>query len=394
MSQITTQQFILHLSLIDGIGPAVVDAIIDAWPPAQGWDALYRYGVSDWMQLGLSLNQAHKVASGLTDFATLEKECNSIENADITLITRADQTYPELLKHIHLPPSVLYVRGSLDALSNKAIAIVGSRDADAYARAVIENFVPSFVASGWTIVSGGALGADTMAHEATVNERGKTIAIFGSGLLRPYPRANIQLFDRIIESGGAVISSFSLNAEPNPGNFPARNRIIAGMSKGCVVVQAAIKSGARITAQFALEQGREVFAVPGHVHHELSAGCHALIQEGAKLVTSAADILVEFGEVAPKELDKKPQVAVRVEPAVAIKQQEITTQLSAEYDYNSPQAKILAELKTPASTDEIAGRINISLSQAQSLLFELQMDGAIEQNFAGLWLLSINSALK
>jgi Predicted Rossmann fold nucleotide-binding protein involved in DNA uptake len=155
------------------------------------------------------------------------------------------------------------------------------------------------VENGWVIVSGGAIGADSMAHAKTVACGGRTMAIIGSGLLNPYPSSNEKLFNDILASGGLILSPFGMQTVARPGNFPARNRVIAGLSLGCVVVQAAKKSGASITAQLALDNGREVFAVPGLFHDELSIGCHALIQQGAKIISDAYDILAEFPGLVP-----------------------------------------------------------------------------------------------
>ena len=316
--------------------------------------------------------------SGLADTALLDQERQLIEQHDIVWTTCIADDYPYLLKHIHLPPVVIYWQGEPLHDEQKRLAIVGSRKANQYGKQIIEHFVPTLVVHDWVIVSGGALGIDSMSHEATVQAGGKTIAVLGSGLLRPYPYSNKKLFRSIIEHGGTILSSFPLRMEALPGNFPARNRIIAGISRGSVVVQAAAKSGARITAQFALDQGRDVFAVPGPIDDELSAGCHALIQEGAKLVASPEDILNEYGEqlstVAAKQSVQKKGPIMSVIPA---------KQRAKEPD--SIQGKIIGSCRQPCSTDELAQKTGLGLPELQNLLFELQLEGAIRQDFTVMW---------
>ena len=168
----------------------------------------------------------------------------------------------------------------------------------------VTSFIPELVHNGCSIVSGGALGIDGLAHRATLEAQGVTVAVLGSGLLKPYPAAHKTLFKKIIECRGALVSCFPLLTEPKPALFPARNRIIAGLSRGCLVVQAGIPSGALITAQYAVDEGREVFAVPGSLDNPLSVGCHRLISQGATLVTSASDILASFG-IMPEPSAKK-----------------------------------------------------------------------------------------
>jgi len=278
---------LLHISLIEGVGPISVKKILQHMP--QNFDLLnvYSFKKTDFMRVfGLPENIAQKLVYGLKDTSTLEKEVSLITKHNITFVTLFHKEYPQLLKDIYAPPPVLYIKGqNIQKLlaHQKKIAFVGSRKAHRYGEQAIETIIPPMMQNNWMIVSGGAIGADSMAHRETVKAGGKTVAIIGSGLLNPYPSSNKRLFDKIIDTGGALVSPFRLETVARPGNFPARNRVIAGLSLGCVVIQAAKKSGASITAQFALEQGREVFAVPGPIGDELSLGCHNLIQQGAKL---------------------------------------------------------------------------------------------------------------
>ena len=218
------------------------------------------------------------------------------ESADCTsiIVTYDDEDYPERLKEIHDPPLVLFVRGNSKLLNHNQVAIVGSRHSTCTGNDIAERFAFELSQNGVTVTSGLALGIDARAHKGAVSEEGKTIAIVATGLDSVYPQRHKKLFKEIIENGGAIVSEFPPQTPPRAGHFPKRNRIISGMSAGVVVVEAKIKSGSLITAKSALEQNREVFAVPGSVYSEQSQGCHYLIQQGAKLVTCCADILEEL----------------------------------------------------------------------------------------------------
>ena len=296
-----------------------------------------------------------------------DHELDLLARNDIRYVPYDHAEYPQSLRETYCPPPALYVKGArLDSLP-KMIAVVGSRKADAYGRQRIDEIVPTLIGNQWSIVSGGAIGADTMAHQTTLKAGGITVAVFGSGLLVPYPAQNKKLFSSIIEKGGALVSPFPVTMPPLPHNFPARNRIISGISRGVIVIQAAQQSGASITATFALDQGREVFAIPGPVDSPLSKGCHRLIQQGAKLVQQATDILEEFGEVVtiasvPREVR---------EPA-------------------SIDEHILALCKFPISPSDLADTLKIDQSELYSRLFNLQIEGKISQNAAGLFELSVS----
>lgn len=290
------QELLLHLNAIPAIGPATVAALLQHTMLTADLYKTSAYAIQE--RTGLSLRLAQTIVDGLANKKLLEYELACVERASCSVTTLVDQTYPSLLREIHLPPPVLYVRGAqLTTIMAPTLAVVGSRAADDYAADVLRRLIPPLVARGIVVVSGGAYGADTIAHRMTLNAGGRTVAVLGSGLLCPYPRANADLFAEIVARGGAVISPFPLTMQPVAGNFPARNRIIAGLSNGCLVVQAAERSGALITAQFALEQGREVFAIPGPLGHPLSVGCHRLIQQGAQLVNTVEDIFVAMAPV-------------------------------------------------------------------------------------------------
>lgn len=222
----------------------------------------------------------------------LEKELNSIEKNAISVIDIFDSDYPTLLKEIAHPPLVLYIKGDVKLLSSYVFAIVGSRIPTIYGLINAKEFAQKLSSLGLVIASGLARGIDSAAHRAAL-EKGKTIAVLGSGLLNIYPRENVKLAQAIYENG-AVVSEFPLHEIPSKENFPRRNRIVSGVSRGVLVVEAAEKSGALITAHSALEQNREVFAIPGKIDSPLSKGAHTLIKEGAKLVDSVSDIIEEL----------------------------------------------------------------------------------------------------
>ncbi len=229
-----------------------------------------------------------------------DQQWEKLEKHEINCISVDSDYYPPLLKQLPCPPPVLYFRGDLSSIEQPAVAIVGSRRSTFYGKEVAQRLAGEMAAAGITIVSGMALGIDTAAHRGALDNNGYTIAVMGCGLDSCYPLRNADLMDQII-AGGAVLSEFPVGTKPLPNHFPQRNRIISGLSLGTVVVEATAKSGSLITAEYALEQDREVFAVPGNVGSPYSRGCHQLIKEGAHLVESAADILSEISSASPLE---------------------------------------------------------------------------------------------
>ncbi len=207
-----------------------------------------------------------------------------------------------------------------------------------------------------------------MVHRATIDAGGTTMVVLGSGLLKPYPYQHKKLFADVIATGGALVSIFPLATDPLPGNFPARNRVIAGVTDGVVVIQAAHKSGTRITAQFALEQGRNVYAVPGCFDDPLSSGCHALIKEGATLITKGEDILEDYGIYSQFSGINTLKASV-----------------SSGDNQLSLQETIVTLCKEPHSLDELAIKTEKDLAELQNILFEMHTNGVIEQDFMGLW---------
>lgn len=365
---------ILHLSLIPNVGPAVVNKLVDRHNADRNIDRLYSLSAEALRaEYGVSAEMASTLWRGLQDTAMLTAELALIEKYAINWATPWCERYPGLLKQIHLPPTVIYWYGTLPV--QDCIAFVGSRNNNEYGEYVIQQLVPPLVAAGWCIVSGGALGVDTAAHATALKGGGATVAVLGSGLLELYPVRNKKLFNEIVRAGGAVVSSFPLRMQGLPGNFPARNRIIAGLSRGTVVAQAAAKSGALITARYAVDQGREVFAVPGNIGDPLSAGCHGLIAQGARLVTSAKDIMGEFGIAVPEvQLSIMQPMPAFDQPAVAQRPQR-----------TGPSGAVIQACAQPASVEDIATKTGIPFAEVQDLLFDLQLEGAVTQNYAGLW---------
>ena len=282
---------LVHLSLLDGVGPKTINMIVQRKPPTVQWKDLYHFSSNDLKSIfGLSKTLSKLIYDGLSDESVLDREFDLVDKYGVQVVTLLDDNYPALLKEIEVPPPLLYYRGALPNAAEHILAVVGSRDMNFYGAKAVKRLLPELIAQGVTIVSGGAIGVDRAAHESAVRNGGKTVAVLGSGLIEPYPSSNVPLFNEIVSSGGAVISCFSMQTQAHPSNFPQRNRIIAGMSNGCLVVQAARKSGALITARYALDQGREVCAVPGLIDSLLSVGCHALIKQGAAVISDVDDI--------------------------------------------------------------------------------------------------------
>ena len=209
----------------------------------------------------------------------------------IQILSIKNPQYPLLLKQIYDPPKILYVLGNIDILNNLSIAIVGCRDASKYGKICAKYFAYNLASKGINIVSGLAKGIDSFSHIGAIDAKGKTIAVIGSGLDVIYPKENEILAKQILKNGGTIISEYPLGTKPNKNNFPARNRIISGLSRGVIIVEAKEKSGSLITANFALEQGREVFAVPGNINSINSIGTNNLIKDGAIPVCNYSDVL-------------------------------------------------------------------------------------------------------
>lgn len=279
----------IDLSLVPGLGPRAYRALLTA------------FGLPEKIRLA-SRTQLSRVVPETIAGTILEDDRTAriaralewVDQSGRSVITLADPSYPRQLLQIPDPPVLLYVIGQVRLLGADSLAIVGSRNATPQGVTNAERFARAMSEAGLVIVSGLALGIDAAAHRGGLAGSSSTIAVLGCGADVVYPPDNKLLFARIAETG-AIISEYPLGTPPARENFPRRNRVIAGLSRGCLVVEAAFASGSLITARFALEQGREVFAIPGSIHSPLSKGCHALIKQGAKLVESAQDVLEELG---------------------------------------------------------------------------------------------------
>jgi DNA processing protein len=285
-------QHYLQLSFTPGLGPITIGRLVQTFGSAERSCSA---SINDLQSIdGIGSNKARTIHTGLrSSEASAGREIKKAAQLGINLICPDDENYPPLLKHIPDPPAVLWIRGSFEPRDLNAIAIVGSRKCGMYGREQSERFASLLAGAGFTILSGGARGIDSSAHRGALAQTlGRTIAVLGSGLDVPYPAENAPLFDQIANGRGLVISEYPLGSPPIPENFPRRNRIVSGMSRGVLVVEADERSGALITARQCIEDhNRPVFAIPGRVDNPLSAGPHKLLREGAVLTTCLEDIL-------------------------------------------------------------------------------------------------------
>ena len=276
----------LRLSVVPGVSAEQRLALLDKLHGMESWT------VSDLADAGLHSLQLQAFLN--VDRQTLEQSLRWLEQPGHTFLTPFNVNYPDLLKNISNFPLGLFVAGDPRLLSSPQLAVVGSRHCSHYGREWGTWFTRSLALSGLTITSGLALGIDSVAHRAALEVQGKTLAVLGSGLLSLYPRQNQALADSIIDNGGALISEFSLAAKPLRAHFPRRNRIISGLSHGVLVVEASLRSGSLVTARLALEQNRDVYALPGALGNPGSAGTHWLIQQGAMLVAHPNNIIEQM----------------------------------------------------------------------------------------------------
>lgn len=289
----TERECLIAVAQLPGIGPARSRAIADYFgsiAEAPGHDA------ASFAQIkGMPAALAEKLAA-FNWQAAYEEEILLAEKHQTKVITCMDADYPQILLDTPNPPICLYIRGKLDLVPERCVAIIGSRNISAYAHDVALQIAGDAVNAGFTVVSGLALGADTAAHWGAVRNNGPTVGVIGGGMLNIYPADSRELAEKMISSGGAVISEFPMNAPVSRENFPRRNRIVAGLCCGVIVIEAAEKSGAMITVEHAVKFGRALFALPGHVTNEQARGCHALIRSGkARLIETFADVMEDLG---------------------------------------------------------------------------------------------------
>lgn len=290
----------VRLSMVSGVGPKLHHALLQRFGNAA---AVLSAAPSDLRNVpGVGMTIARKICLA-PSAEEVAKDLQSYEQAGVSVITNTDDRYPRALKEIHDAPSVFYMRGAMAPGDTLAVAIVGTRHATPYGLQQAERLAGSLSRAGLTIISGLARGIDAAAHRGALAAGGRTIAVLGGGVLNIYPPEHDELACDVAR-GGAVISETPPRFQPMAGSFPQRNRLISGLSLGVIVIEAADRSGALITARHAMEQGRDVFAMPGRVDSRVSRGCHRLLRDGAKLVETADDVLEELGPlVAPTPLE-------------------------------------------------------------------------------------------
>ena len=340
-------------NLVKGIGAVRFRTLLDAFGDAQtAWQA----STDDLRQAGLS----QKIVENLLQLRTqvsLEQVWERIQQHHVTILTWDDEGFPRRLKDIDQPPPVLYVRGTLEEQDDWAVAVVGTRHVTAYGRQVTEEVSATLARSGVTVVSGMARGVDTMAHQAALNAGGRTLAVLGCGVDVIYPPENRRLAVQIVEHG-ALISDYPLGTAPESQNFPPRNRIISGISQAVVVVEAGVTSGSLITASFAAEQGRDVFAVPGSILAPQCQGTNRLIRDGAAPLLSPQDVLEALNLDMVTE-HRAARVALPTEP--------VELQLY----------QVLG--REPMHVDDIRSQANLPIERVSATLALMELKGTVRQ---------------
>jgi DNA processing protein len=336
-----------------GIGPARLRALLDAF---SGVEEAWRASFDELLQVGLDRRSAANLVAARKSL-DLEAELERLARAGVTVLTWDSPDYPLNLRNIHDPPPVLYVRGELVPEDDWAVAVVGTRRASVYGKEAARQLAASLVQSGVTVVSGLAAGIDAVAHQAAVDAGGRTIAVLGSGVDIIYPQQNQRLALQI-EAQGALVSEYPLGTQPERSNFPPRNRLISGLSLGVIVVEAGARSGALITADFAAEQGRDVFAVPGSIFQRSCEGTNRLIQEGARPVLSVADVLEELNLAQVAQ-----QAEVRAVAPISDGERTLLERLSSE----------------PTHVDELGRAADMPAAVVASTLALLELKGMARQ---------------
>ena len=386
---------LIHLNLIQGVGLKTVQVLRDVFGSTE-------------RALRATADELRKIdglSPAICDLLIrkpvlypVERELELINEYGCQVLTLYDDAYPPYLKGIDSPPLVLYIRGELIPEDSLSISLVGSRNAKDYGRKVSYRLSYQLAQSGLTVVSGFAKGIDTSAHRGALEAGGRTIAVMGNGLSVIYPAANRDLVKKI-EASGALISEFPIAVKPKPNNFPRRNRIISGLTLGTVVVEASNRSGALITARLAGEQGREVFAVPGEIFSELSAGTHGLINNGAKLINTVDDLLDELPRHALNQIQSStptsPVPDIRTESSQEPPIEKSGSKLAATQppsevqqpvpsvpppDLTPDEKLVFDAIEVPSShIDTIVRTTQLPISKVSSVLLMLELKGIIQQ---------------
>ncbi|MFP3953387.1 MAG: DNA-processing protein DprA [Candidatus Acetothermia bacterium] len=308
---------------------------------------------------------AARLVEGRDDGA-VNAEMRRCRELGIELIALEDDAYPETLRAIPKPPPLLYMKGQYRRGDRLAIGVVGTRKYTNYGKRMAEKLSGQLSRAGFTVVSGMARGIDTFSHQSTLNANGRTVAVMGTGFGVPYPRENVNLMRRIA-ANGAVFSEFPLDQGPSRWSFPQRNRVISGLSRGVLVVEAPARSGALITAHDALNQGREVFAVPGDARKETMRGTHGLIKDGAKLVEDVADVVEEFNDL---------QLRLPLEKGGVDKRPDLTDEQKEVYEVLGDE---------PIPFNEVLGRVDFPPGRLSHIIFQLEIDDLVERSDGNLW---------
>jgi DNA processing protein len=365
----------LAIHLLPGVGPLTARRALDLHGDPR--EVAFRLPASAWRELpGVDAGTAQEiVAARPTLMRRVEAEWDAAVRRDLRILARDDPEYPSLLAALPDAPVVIYVKGDLPD-GRVRLALVGSRRATAYGRQIARGLASDLARLGVEVVSGGARGIDTWAHRGALEAEGRTVAVLGSGFAHTYPPENEALFDAIVASG-AIVSEFPIECAPLAENFPRRNRLISALSAGTIVVEATDRSGSLITAGHALEQGREVMAVPGPVTSEQSQGCHWLIQQGAKLVQTVDDVLAELSPMYRQALAKDSD-----EPGAD------TAPPDGRFRGLSPdEAAVLAlfDDPRPIHVDRLAENATFGVARLQTALFGLALRGCIDPMAGGYY---------
>jgi DNA processing protein len=343
----------IGFNIVRGIGPARLQALLDHFHDLRSaWEAT----ADELRTVGLDSRVLQNLLNA-REKLDLDAEVARLEKAGVQVITWQSPEYPDRLRNIYHPPPVLYLRGSLAPADEWAVAVVGTRRATVYGKEATRHIAGELARAGVTVISGLARGIDTAAHQAALDAGGRTIAVLGSGVDVVYPAENRRLMQHIIEEG-AVLSEYALGRPPEASNFPPRNRLISGLSLGVTVVEAGARSGALITADYAAEQGRDVFAVPGNMFNRSSKGCNRLIQQGAKLLLGVEDILEELN-------------------LTMVAQQR---ELQAVVPENETESLMLSFLSSdPLHVDELVRQTRLPISEVSSTLALMELKGMVRQ---------------
>jgi len=355
------REALVALNMVEGVGPIRVRQLLDCFgSPA----AILGANLHQLMQAkGIGADTAQAIVDWEKN-VNLAAELKRVEEFGCHIVIQEDEEYPALLREIYDPPIVLYVKGRLLPKDRNSVAMVGSRMTTPYGLEVARKLAYQLAYLGVTVVSGGARGIDTAAHQGALTAKGRTLAILGTGINLVFPNENAQLYERIIENG-ALVTQFPFNRPGDKQSFPIRNRIVAGMTLGTVVVEANLTSGSLITANFAADYGRQVFAVPGRIDSPRSKGCHDLIKKGAKLCEGAEDILSEFEYLFPATNRPASTAETGVLPALELSENEQRV-----YDTLS---------KEEISIDDVIRKSGLPSSAASVALLSLEMKRLIRQ---------------